>query len=74
MTERETLLTNILRQIIAKTDDGPGACMGREGDGVMTWKGSFRSPLWDASNAIGSQPVADTSAEVGFGDRDIISR
>lgn len=52
MTEREKLLADILRQIVAKTDEGIGACIGREADGSMAWKGSFRSLLWDAHDAV----------------------
>jgi hypothetical protein len=51
-TEAHATLTDILRQIVAKTDGGPGECIGHEADGRTVWKGSFRSLLWEAHDAI----------------------
>lgn len=53
----------ILRQIIAATDEGPGACLGHEANGATVWKGSFRSLLWEAHDVVTA--ASPTKADSG---------
>jgi hypothetical protein len=56
----------ILRQIIAKTDEGPGACIGHDGNGTAVWKGAFRTLLWEAHDeVVSAAEVSVTRAPTG---------